>query len=239
MIGGIVFRDNKLLQVLEFRSIKHRNYFRQKSHLSTSEDPARHYNSFLKPGLPARLVQPVAIIWYACANKKLLSRIGAQLLQGLVSIFGGRLQLSNKTLLDLFLLPTYDAFCNVPCISTSKAMTGCIIFDGWNAALGAPILGVTWHFIDNDWRLRCIPIATMNIRDTLKNGNFLCTLIEAVMSNNLILGLDEIRLHIPTTDNEPATAFAVDLITNFVSSVRGIPHTLALSVNDVFQNCLQ
>ena len=23
-------------------------------------------------------------------------------------------------------------------------------FDGWSAALGAPILGVTWHFIDDE-----------------------------------------------------------------------------------------
>ena len=37
-----------------------------------------------------------------------------------------------------------------------------------------------------------------------------------------------------TSDNEGAAALSVDLVTNFVGSVRCTVHTLALVVNDVF-----
>ena len=53
------------------------------------------------------------------------------------------------------------------------------------------------------------------------------------MSSNLIVGSDDIRVHTATTDNEPATALAVDLFTNYVGSVRCIVHTLSLAVNEV------
>lgn len=192
-----------------------------------------------KPDPPARVVQPIATILYACATETPLSRIGAPMFQGLVSIFGGRVQFSSKSPLDNYLLPTYEAACKMLRSLTSRAMTGCITFDGWSAALGAPILGVTWHFVDTDWRLRCIPIAALNLGDAAKKGKALCALIESVMSNNIIVGSDNIRVHTATTDNEPATALAVDLFTNYVGSVRCAAHTLALAVNDVFQTGTQ
>ena len=43
-------------------------------------------------------------------------------------------------------------------------------------------------------------------------------------------------MHTATSDNEAATALGVDLLTNFVGSIRCVVHTLSLVVNDVFES---
>ena len=59
------------------------------------------------------------------------------------------------------------------------------------------------------------------------------------MSSNLTVVSDDICVHTETTDNEPATALALDLFTNYLGSVRCIAHTLALAVNDGFKRGIQ
>ena len=54
------------------------------------------------------------------------------------------------------------------------------------------------------------------------------------MQHKPIVSSSKIRVHIASTDNEAATARAVDLFTNFVGSVRCVVHTVALAVNDLF-----
>lgn len=190
---------------------------------------------FSIPSTPVKVTQCVASVMYACVTETPLSRVGSPLLQGLVSVFGGRMQFSSKTPLDSYLLSVFEAVCNILKSSISRAMTGCISFDGWSSTIHAPILGVTWHIVDENWRLRCIPVATLNTADSSKNGRQMCAIIEKVMKNNLIVGSEKIRVHTATTDNEPATALAVDLFTNYDGSVRCVAHTLALAVNDVFK----
>ena len=55
-----------------------------------------------KPEPPARLIQAISKIIYSCATETQLFRIGTPILQGLVSIFGGRMQFSSKTPRSLF-----------------------------------------------------------------------------------------------------------------------------------------
>lgn len=95
-------------------------------------------------------------------------------------------------------------------------MTGCMKFNGWSAALGAPILRVTWHNVDENRTLKCIPIAAVNTGTRQRSGKQLCSLLEDIVQHNIIIGSEDIRIHTVTTDNEPATCLAVDLMTNYV-----------------------
>lgn len=107
--------------------------------------------------------------------------------------------------------------------------------DGWSAALGTPILGMTWQFIDEGWMLRSIPIATLNLQDAAKSGVQLCYIMEEVLTQNSIIGSDHVPVFTATSDNEAATALNVDLLTNYVGSVSCTVHTIAVAVNDVFK----
>lgn len=132
------------------------------------------------------------------------------------------------------MLQTYQAACCLLRASVTDPTTRCMTFDEWSAALGAPILGVTSNYVDKDWSLKCIPIASLNIGDASKSSIQLRALLDEIVRENEIIGSDNIRIHKVTTDNEPAGALAVDLFTNFVGAVRCVVHTLTLSVNDVF-----
>lgn len=66
-------------------------------------------------------------------------------------------------------------------------------FDGWSAALGAPIIGVISNFVDKDWFLKCIPVALLNIGDASKSGIQQRALIYEIVRENDIIGSDMIR----------------------------------------------
>lgn len=53
------------------------------------------------------------------------------------------------------------------------------------------------------------------------------------MQNNAVGGSKSNCVYTPTSDNEAATAKAMDLFTNYDGSVRCVVHTIALVVNDV------
>lgn len=186
------------------------------------------------PEPPEKLRQIFATILYSCYTETPISRIGTPELQGFVDVFGGRVKFMSKYPIDSHMVETYEAVCNLLKTSTTIATTGCMTFDGWSSAQHAPILGVTWHYIDATWKLQCIPVASVNIGDASKSSNQLCAILEDVVKHNMIIGSDNISIHTVTTDNESATALAADLMTNFVGSVRCVVHTIALVVNDVF-----
>lgn len=105
--------------------------------------------------------------------------------------------------------------------------------DGRNAALGSSILGVTWHFIDSNWKMRCVPIAILNMTTAVKTGQKMRCVIEKVLEQSPVVGSDDIRVYTAPSDNEAATALAVDLLTNFIGPVLCIVHILSLAVNEV------
>lgn len=94
-------------------------------------------------------------------------------------------------------------------------------------------MGVTWHFVDEHWNLNYIPIATLNISCLPKNTEQLCTIVQETVCTNFVVGTDVVVVTTVATDNEQATARAVDLFTNFGGSVCCVVHPLALVVNDV------
>lgn len=83
--------------------------------------------------------------------------------------------------------------------------------------------------------MNCVPIATLNMGMVSKTGQQLRCIIQEILEQNTIVGSDDVRVHTATNDNEASTALAVDLLTNFVGSVRCVVHTLALAVSDVFE----
>lgn len=55
------------------------------------------------------------------------------------------------------------------------------------------------------------------------------------MSEQLIVGSGSIRIHSVTGKYEPATALALDLITNYVEGVRCTDHNVSVAASDVFK----
>lgn len=118
----------------------------------------------------------------------------------------------------------------------TSSMTGSITVDGWSSVLGCPILGMTWHLIEDNWRMKSIPVAMLNTGTASKSAEQLHSIMEEIIGDNIIIGADCIRVHAVTSDNEAAVAMSCDLLTNFVGSVRCVVHTIALAVNDVFED---
>ena len=76
--------------------------------------------------------------------------------------------------------------------------------DGWSAALGSSISGITWHYIHGNWNLPCVPIATMNLGMASKTEQQLRCVKEQILEQNPIVGFDELRVQTAISDNEAA-----------------------------------
>ena len=77
---------------------------------------------------------------------------------------------SSKETVWAFFVPTYDAVCRFLSAEAKFARAGFMRFDGWSAALGGLLIGVTKHFVGDEWLLRFIPIATLNTGIASKSG---------------------------------------------------------------------
>lgn len=100
--------------------------------------------------------------------------------------------------------------------------------DGWSASLGAPILGMTWHFTDDTCNLHNVPACALNTGTASKSSEQLRCIVQEQLKESMIIGSSKIRVHTITSDNQAAVALAVDLLTNYVGSVRCVVHTIAL-----------
>lgn len=127
----------------------------------------------------------VAVVIYAFITEALCSQVSSPILQGFVDVFGGRVQFSSFTATSKMLYETYSSVCRILRTSVSSAKTACITVDGWSAALGAPILGVIWHCIDDNWNMRCVPIATLNMGIAIKTGQQL-RFMEEILEQTLL-----------------------------------------------------
>lgn len=118
----------------------------------------------------------------------------------------------------------------------TNARTGSIVVGSWSAALLSPTRRVTWHSIDSNCNVRCIPITILIMTAAVTLIQEMRCIIEEVLEQNPFVGSDDIRVYTATIDNEVATALAVDLLTNLVGSVRFVGHTLSLAVDVVFED---
>lgn len=195
--------------------------FKPTPHLESSSSAAAHSMStahetgiaISRPKPTPKQLQAFGMVLYSCATGTPTSQVASPLFQGLIDVFGGRQQFSSKNIIDTNMFDTYRAVCKMLHSSAKDAKTGCVTFDGWSAAHAKPVLGITWHFIDSSWNLKRIPIGTQHIGEASKNAFQLCAILEQVVQDNHIIGLNNIRIHTATSANEPATAVAMDMFT--------------------------
>lgn len=83
--------------------------------------------------------------------------------------------------------------------------------------------------------MHCILISSVNIGKSAKRENKKsCALLEDIAEKISSLGLGVYEHTYGSTENEPATTLAADLMNSYVWSVRYVVHTLDVSFNDVF-----
>ena len=145
------------------------------------------------------------------------------------------MQYASKEAFESHLHITYTEVCNLLRRDANYALTSCLTLDGWSAALGEPILGVTWNYIYHLWRLKCVPICILNTRDAYKSSEQLRCIVDEVLKESPVIGSDDISIHTITSYNEPSVARACDILTNCVGSIRSVVQTIALCVKDVFE----
>lgn len=73
----------------------------------------------------------------------------------------------------------------------TSALIGCLTLDGCSAALGVTIPGITWHFVDDNWRLKSVLIGTLNTGEASKSTEQLCYIVGEVMKNYVIFGSEK------------------------------------------------
>ena len=89
---------------------------------------------------------------------------------------------------------------------------------------------------DATWKLNTAPMTLLKIVTASKTSEQLCAIFHSFMTDNAIVGSEKVKIHTVTSDNETSVARCVDLLTNFVGSVRCVVQTSALCVNDVIEN---
>lgn len=144
------------------------------------------------------------------------------------------MRFSSITPLDGHFTRVYQALCRNFCRSVIKSQTCSITFDGLRAECGFLVIGVTWHFINSDSVLKCIPTVTLNVEDTSKDTVHLGAILSDIVNISPIVGSDRICIHKESSDNERVTANAMDLFTNYVDSTRGVVHSLGIVAIGVF-----
>ena len=144
------------------------------------------------------------------------------------------MQFKSKEIVDRRLLLTYKAFARLLQSSIGSAGSCSITVDAWSAALGMSILGLTWHFIDENWTLQSIPISILSLGPVKKAVSQLKAIIYTVLHENNIVSDEYIKVFSATTDNEGAICLATDQLTHYMGSIRCIPHTPALVKRGIF-----
>ena len=201
------------------------------TYMTASKDKEAHTG---EQPVSAKTMQAVSTVLFDCASEICFNALASPITQGWVDVFWRSHAAHEQSIVDRHLLLTYKAVGRLLQSSIGSEGSGSIIVDAWSAALGMPILGVTWHFVDESWMLQSIPISILSLGSAKKTASLLKAIIDTLLHENNIVGDDHIKVFSATTDNEEAICLAADLLTHYMGSVRCIAHTLALVVKDVF-----
>lgn len=102
--------------------------------------------------------------------------------------------------------------------------------------MGAPISGMTFHFVDPKWNMRTFLLCSFNTEKIGKSAEEHEKIIRGAVKSNDKLG-EDVLIFSGTSDNEPSVALGVNLFLNFSGSVRFVCHSLTLAVNDAVRCC--
>lgn len=92
------------------------------------------------------------------------------------------------------------------------------------------------EYIDEQWVLKPISLATFNLCAALMTGKQLCSIVDEVVNSSTIAGSKKISIHSCISNKKASVKFACSLLTNYAWSVRCVFRALALQVNDSFEN---
>lgn len=159
-----------------------------------------------------------------------LSVLGTPELQSFVHAAGGAVSTSKTPYLRR-IYDVYEVVAERMAAATDVSSVGSFTYDGWSAARGEPIAGMTFNYVTADWKMDMLPICFFNTEDIGKSGDDHAAILRAAVSRNDKLG-DNVLMFTGTCDNEPAVCLGVDQFLGFSGGVRCIAHTLALAVNE-------
>lgn len=126
------------------------------------------------------LLLPQFYIHFSCATETPRSVVGSPTLQVFSDIFVGRAQPSSRRLLDITLLNIFKSVCGTLKEGTNKSLTGSLTVNEWSASYGAPIFGMIWNYCDESWRLQCVSMACLKLRQFSKTITQLFAMMEEV-----------------------------------------------------------
>jgi len=181
------------------------------------------------------IVRIVCGILFAASRQVSFEALGSPELEAFVHSAGGTVSKSKSQYIKM-LPDVYKIIAEIASEETGSVNVGSFTYDGWSAAQGASIAGMTFHYIDADWSIKSFPLCFFNIEDMGKTANAHKAIMDAAISTNDKLGSNVVVMS-GTSDNDPATALGVDQYLNFSGSIRCVCHTLALAINDAVLEC--
>lgn len=165
------------------------------------------------------------------ASKQLpLELLGSPELEAFVDSAGGTVDKSKKEYLKL--LPcVYESISAIVSKETDSVNVGSFTYNGWTPKFNCPTSGMTFHFIDRQWKMRSMPLCFFATCDMSKTADDHEQIIAAAIKRNDKIG-EHVLIFSGTSDNEAAVALGVDQFLNYTGPVRCICHTLSLAVNE-------
>lgn len=110
---------------------------------------------------------------------------------------------------------------------------GSLTVDSRSVAHGKPVHEMTWHYVEEAWIMRSLPMACRSIGMARKMEEQLFALRQDMRENHDVVGKKNILVHDATSDKKATAALSVDVLTNYVGSVRRVIHSLSLFVRNV------
>lgn len=105
---------------------------------------------------------------FGAAIETPLSLVVSPLNQGFIDIHGRRSQYASKWVVEKMFPPVYRAFSKFLKRDAENSTTGSWTVNGWRNSRGALVIWMMWHFVDEEWRLRSIQIASFNLNKAQK-----------------------------------------------------------------------
>lgn len=208
-----------------------RSIAKRKGSQTMMQNFARHGSAaHTKQAAPKELIRIVCGILYAASRQVSFDSIGSPEFEAFVYSAGGATAKSKAPYINR-LPDVYAAVAELASEETGSVKVGSFTYDGWSAAQGTSIAGMSFHYIDSNWNIKSFPLCFFNLEDMGKTANAHEAVMSAAISTNDKLAADVVIMS-GTSDNDPATALGVDQYLDFSGPIRCLCHTLALAVND-------
>ena len=198
-------------------------------------------SSFVSSAIPNRadvhisdhIRRRVAGILLAASKQLPMEVLGSPELEASVYCCGRSSEKSKKQYYSL-VSDVYNIVAKHVAAQTDAVTVGSFTYDSWSSKQGAAIAGMTFNYMDSNWKLRTFPVCFLDIQGMGKSADEHEAIISASLSSNDKIG-KSVLVFSGTSDNEPSVVLGMDQYFNYSGSVRCIYHTLALAVNDAIE----